>query len=94
MNRAKEIKDFVRNGYPSGWVEVHLRSAATGPNAEPIDVIRREMNATTNSSTWKLNGKAAGEKTILEHVKGLDIQVDNLMCAPLICYAFFAYAFS
>lgn len=64
----------MRNGCDAGYVEVHLR----GPNG--AEVVRRDMNASDNSSTWRINGRPSTEKAVLEHVRALNIQVDNLMC--------------
>ena len=54
MKRADNAKDFVRRGSDSGWVEVTLSSSRPD---RPI-IIKRSMNAKSNSTEWMMNGAA------------------------------------
>jgi hypothetical protein len=56
-----QIKDFVKHNTEQGFVEIHLyEPRAKGRNP----VIRRVLSATTNTSTFYLNGKVAMQKEV------------------------------
>jgi hypothetical protein len=55
------VKDFIRRGADSGWVETTL----SGGPGRPDKVIRCEMfkSAEGYSSHWKINGEGEGDDT-------------------------------
>lgn len=54
------MKDFVKHGKESGFVEITLYD----DHAPKHPIIRRTLNATSNSSEWTINRKSALEKDV------------------------------
>lgn len=73
LGRARDLKDFVKHGKDSGFVEITLYDdkAPTHP------VIRRSLSATSNSSEWTINRRSEQEKNVKKLVESLNIQLDN-----------------
>ena len=53
LGRADNVRDFVRRGESSGFVQIWL---TTGKTANNIVNIRRTLDARENSSEWRING--------------------------------------
>ncbi|KAJ1979212.1 Structural maintenance of chromosomes protein 5 [Dimargaris cristalligena] len=74
LGRAKDISEFVKHGYDRASIEIELK----GHPGHRNPVIKRHIQRSSNSSTWKLNGHASTFKEIQETVRSFRIQVDNL----------------
>ena len=62
-----QIKDFVKHNTEEGFVEIRLyelRDKGRSP------VIKRVLSATTNSSTYFLNGKLVPQKEVRRKERG------------------------
>lgn len=75
LGRAGSLGDFVKRGEESAWTEVTLRGRRVG---EPIVVRREFKNRDGGASTWKINGTQVRHEQVLEEMKGLNMQLDNL----------------
>ena len=53
LGRADNVRDFVRRGESSGFVQIWL---TTGKTPNDIVNIRRTLDARENSSEWRING--------------------------------------
>ena len=53
LGRADNVRDFVRRGESSGFVQIWL---TTGKVPNNIVNIRRTLDARENSSEWRING--------------------------------------
>lgn len=74
LGRATELSSFVKQGYAEGFIEIELKGLRGTSNL----VIRRHMKSTGRGSTFTLNGEHATAKEVSEHVKALNVQVNNL----------------
>ncbi|KAJ7812952.1 hypothetical protein B0H13DRAFT_2143472 [Mycena leptocephala] len=74
LGRATELPSFVKIGADTGHIEIELKSPAGEPNL----IIRRNISATTKSSSFTLNGHGATGHEITERVARLNVQVGNL----------------
>ncbi|KAH7926802.1 P-loop containing nucleoside triphosphate hydrolase protein [Leucogyrophana mollusca] len=74
LGRATELNSFVKNNKDSGYIEIELK----GPKGEPNLVIRRNLNAKSNGSTFLLNGHSATGREITNRMAKLNVQVGNL----------------
>ena len=75
LGRARELREYVRRGAPSGWVEITLGGGP--PPARPL-VIRRDLSATSSSSDWRMDGAPATATAVAAAVAGAAIRLDNL----------------
>ncbi|QDZ24513.1 structural maintenance of chromosomes protein 5 [Chloropicon primus] len=73
LGRADNVKDFVKRGEQSGWVEIHIQE-----NENKTMSIRRTLMKASNSSTWLVNGSRATLTEVQKHVKRLNVQIENL----------------
>ncbi|KAJ7043397.1 hypothetical protein C8F04DRAFT_1072037 [Mycena alexandri] len=74
LGRATDLNSFVKIGADSGFIEIELKS----PPGQPNLVIRRNLSATSRSSSFTLNGKPATGAEINAKVAKLNVQVGNL----------------
>ncbi|KAF8318121.1 P-loop containing nucleoside triphosphate hydrolase protein [Clavulina sp. PMI_390] len=76
LGRASEIQSFVKLGAKpdQAEIEIELKGSAGKKNV----VIQRIFKATSKSSDYKINGKAAKEKDVVDKVRTLGVRVDNL----------------
>ncbi|KIM26760.1 hypothetical protein M408DRAFT_330371 [Serendipita vermifera MAFF 305830] len=74
LGRANELHSFVKHGYDQGYVEIELK----GPIGKPNIVIRRNISAKNNTSSWLLNGKTSNKSSVEIAVAKSDVQVANL----------------
>ncbi|OMH86116.1 Structural maintenance of chromosomes protein 5 [Zancudomyces culisetae] len=74
LGRSTEVKGFVKHGCDKGWVEITLK----GPGKDKVTVIRRTISASSNSSSYTINGGLATFSKVVEITKRLNIQIDNL----------------
>ncbi|KAJ7180479.1 P-loop containing nucleoside triphosphate hydrolase protein [Mycena filopes] len=74
LGRATDLPSFVKIGADTGFIEIELKS----PPGQPNLVIRRNLSATSRSSTFTLNGKPATGAEINDKVAKLNVQVGNL----------------
>ena len=74
MGRATEIHSFVKMGEDNGHIELELK----GPAGKPNIVIKRELNKSSRSAPFTINGKAASGKEVNARIQALNIQVSNL----------------
>ncbi|KAF7374118.1 Structural maintenance of chromosomes protein 5 [Mycena sanguinolenta] len=75
LGRSPDLPTFVKIGTDNGHIEIELKSpAGEGKNL----VIRRNLSATSKSSTFTLNGHSATGHEITEKVARLNVQVGNL----------------
>lgn len=74
LGRAENVSSFVRRGCTHGSVQITL---SNGPGQRPI-VVKRAIKSADNSSEWHLNGQQVHMRTVVDHIKALNIQLDNL----------------
>ncbi|KAJ1948966.1 Structural maintenance of chromosomes protein 5, partial [Linderina pennispora] len=74
LGRAKDISEYVKHGHESGSIEITL---AGKDGSGPVR-IRRDINHQNNTSSWKLNGRAATFSEVSSMTKSMHIQVNNL----------------
>eukprot|EP00051_Salpingoeca_urceolata_P001875 m.44782 g.44782 ORF g.44782 m.44782 type:complete len:1069 (+) comp11735_c0_seq1:335-3541(+) len=72
LGRQKKVGDFVRSGSEFAEIDVEL-FRSNGPNM----VVHRRFTK-DNKSAWSVNGKTCTEGKVKEHVRELDVQIDNL----------------
>ncbi|XP_078741358.1 structural maintenance of chromosomes protein 5-like [Lampetra fluviatilis] len=73
LGRGDKMGQFVKRGEAKATVELELARAVGGDV-----VVRREICAASNSSTWFLSGRSASQKQVEEVVSSFNIQVSNL----------------
>ncbi|XP_075913224.1 structural maintenance of chromosomes protein 5-like [Petromyzon marinus] len=73
LGRGDKIGLFVKKGEAKATVELELARAVGGDV-----VVRREIYAASNSSTWFLSGRSASQKQVEELVSSFNIQLSNL----------------
>ncbi|RDX55312.1 P-loop containing nucleoside triphosphate hydrolase protein [Lentinus brumalis] len=78
LNRAQDLKSFVKNDKQDGHIEIELKGAKGKPNL----IIRRLLSNNSKSAPFELNGKSASGKEINARMAELNVQVNNL-CAFL-----------
>ncbi|RPD67470.1 P-loop containing nucleoside triphosphate hydrolase protein [Lentinus tigrinus ALCF2SS1-7] len=78
LNRAPELKSYVKNDKKDGHIEIELKGAKGKPNL----VIRRLLSSSSKIAPFVLNGKSASGKEINARMAELNVQVNNL-CAFL-----------
>eukprot|EP00775_Hariotina_reticulata_P010125 gene10125-10283_t len=76
LGRADNVRDYIRRGADSGWVETTL----SGGPGRSDHIIRCELVKSGDSYTtnWKINRVSRSKKEVQELVKSLNIQFDNL----------------
>ncbi|KAJ1981450.1 Structural maintenance of chromosomes protein 5 [Dimargaris xerosporica] len=74
LGRAKDISEFVKHGYERASIEIELQGHPSSRNP----IIKRSIQRSNNSSSWKINGNAATFKDVQILVKSFRIQVNNL----------------
>jgi hypothetical protein len=55
LGRADNVRDFVRRGESSGFVQIWL---TTGKRPNEVTNIKRTLDARENSSEWRIDGKS------------------------------------
>ncbi|KAJ7241060.1 P-loop containing nucleoside triphosphate hydrolase protein, partial [Mycena haematopus] len=75
LGRSTDLPTFVKIGTDNGHIEIELKSPA---GEDQNLVIKRNLSATSKSSTFTLNGHAATGHEITERVARLNVQVGNL----------------
>ncbi|TBU28691.1 P-loop containing nucleoside triphosphate hydrolase protein, partial [Dichomitus squalens] len=78
LNRAQDLKSFVKNDKQDGHIEIELKGAKGKPNL----VIRRNLFSNSKSAPFMLNGRSSSGKDINAKMAELNVQVNNL-CAFL-----------
>ncbi|KAF8211899.1 hypothetical protein K438DRAFT_1957699 [Mycena galopus ATCC 62051] len=74
LGRSPDLNTFVKIGTDEGHIEIELK----GPAGEPNLVIKRNLTATSKSSSFSINGKSATGHEVSERVGRLNVQVGNL----------------
>ncbi|KAF8651094.1 hypothetical protein AX16_004894 [Volvariella volvacea WC 439] len=74
LGRATELRHYVKFDSQSGYIEIELK----GRHGKPNLIIRRTLNASSNSSNFTLNGQSATGKEIAAKMADLNVQVGNL----------------
>ena len=79
LGRGKELRQFVKSGCDSGYVQVELYDPRGGqlPNTRG-PVIRRVLFAKDNTSNWLVNGIVRTESDVRDIFTKFNVQVDNL----------------
>jgi chromosome segregation ATPase len=72
LGRAKEAGDFVKHGYNDATIEIELYQDS-GSIA-----VKRVISREGNKSLWYLNSREVSKKQVVECIRNLNIQVDNL----------------
>uniref|UniRef100_UPI00358F0869 structural maintenance of chromosomes protein 5-like n=1 Tax=Myxine glutinosa TaxID=7769 RepID=UPI00358F0869 len=72
LGRVDKLGHFVKQGKEKSMVEIELFKARKN-----VTIIR-EIVASSNKSTWAINGIQVGLKQVEEQVEALNIQVENL----------------
>ena len=78
LNRAQDLKSFVKNDKDKGYIEIELKGAKGKGNL----VIRRDLDIAQKTG-FKLNGANASGKEINARMAELNVQVSNLWCVVL-----------
>lgn len=76
LGRAKDIGEFVKNGFKEAEIEIELKAGAKHRGRNPI--VTRIIKREGNKSTWFLNGASCSHKEIQNLMRYFGIQVDNL----------------
>jgi len=71
LGRGKSPTDFIRTGANSATIEIELYGRENGNI-----IIYRKINK--DGSTWKINNRLSNKKDVINLIKKLHIQVDNL----------------
>lgn len=72
LGRAKDLKDFTRTGADKTSIEIELKRRRSNL------IIKRTWKNGSNSSKWIINGEPTTKEKVLEEIRKLNIQVDNL----------------
>jgi chromosome segregation ATPase len=78
LGRAKEVSEFIKNGYREATIEIELQRAETGPHSRENPVFTRHMKREGNKSTWMINGTASNNKQVVTLARSFSVQIDNL----------------
>lgn len=73
LGRAKELKEFVKNGESKATIIIEVQ----GYEGKENMVVRREFD-TSNKTNWFINNRSTTAKNVDQAVKRFNIQVDNL----------------
>jgi chromosome segregation ATPase len=76
LGRAKEIGEFVKNGFREAEIEIELKAGARHRGRNPV--VKRVIKREGNKSTWFINGTGSTHKEVQGLMKYFGIQVDNL----------------
>ncbi|KAI0309852.1 P-loop containing nucleoside triphosphate hydrolase protein [Amylostereum chailletii] len=74
LGRANELNAFVKMGTSDGFIEIELKGKIGKENV----IIRRNLSATSKTSTFTLNGRSATGREVTQKMNELNIQVGNL----------------
>eukprot|EP01133_Synstelium_polycarpum_P001429 gene1429-1658_t len=72
LGRAKQVTDFIKNGCTEGYIEIELYMRNGG------NIIVHRTLRTDNSSIYKINGRRVPTAELLQKMKEIGVQVDNL----------------
>jgi len=73
LGRATDPVMFIQHGHEQATIEIQLYA---GDNK--IITIRRDIFKATGKSEWRINGRKESQHNVVEKVKRLNVQVDNL----------------
>ncbi|KAG0767977.1 hypothetical protein G6F57_000086 [Rhizopus arrhizus] len=73
LGRAKNIQEFVKTGEDEATIAIELKKV----NERNV-VIQRSFKKSSNSTSWKVNGKSTTYKDVMSLIHSFSIQVDNL----------------
>eukprot|EP01080_Neovahlkampfia_damariscottae_P003347 gene3347-5894_t len=73
LGRASKVKDYIKHGKDSAFVEVELYQEKK-KNA----VLRRSWKKNSAGTEWKLNGKTVKQEFVENFIKKQNIKLDNL----------------
>jgi structural maintenance of chromosomes protein 5 len=76
LGRAKDIGEFVKNGFKEAEIEIELKAGTRQRGRNPV--VKRVIKREGNKSTWYINGAATSHKEVQSLMKYFGIQVDNL----------------
>jgi chromosome segregation ATPase len=71
LGRSKQAEAFIKHGSDHATIELELKKGNQNL------VIRRELFK-DRAHQWKVNGRQANQSTVVQRVRELNIQVDNL----------------
>ncbi|KAJ1922364.1 Structural maintenance of chromosomes protein 5 [Tieghemiomyces parasiticus] len=74
LGRAKDISEFVKHGAERASIEIELKGFPGQRNV----TVKRQIQRSSNSSTWKVDGRPATFKDVQTLVARFSVQVDNL----------------
>ncbi|KAL7005936.1 Structural maintenance of chromosomes protein 5 [Cystobasidiomycetes sp. EMM_F5] len=74
MDRAKDLRSYVRDNCTEGFVELELKGKPGRSNV----TIKRSLSSADNKSVFVLNGKHVTQSTVTDSVKDLHVNVNNL----------------
>lgn len=72
LGRAKEVREFIKHGKDKATIEIELC------NTKGRNVVVQRTILQDNKSQWKLNGHGVGKARVMDVMKKLNVQVDNL----------------
>ena len=79
LGRAEDVSSFVRRGCDFGEVEITLSNGETeAGEINALIRIKRRITVQNNSSLWWIDGREVRMKDVVDKVKSLNIQLDNL----------------
>jgi structural maintenance of chromosomes protein 5 len=76
LGRAKEVGEFVKNGYREADIEIELKAGPRHRNVNPV--VKRVIRREGNKSTWFINGASVTRGEVQKLMKYFHIQIDNL----------------
>ncbi|MBW0476478.1 hypothetical protein O181_016193 [Austropuccinia psidii MF-1] len=76
LERAPELKLFIKTGEQEGSVEIELKGKPKKKNV----IIKLYLSLASNSRVFEVNGEKATAARVQEIVRSFNIQVDNLCC--------------
>ncbi|KXN89001.1 Structural maintenance of chromosomes protein 5 [Leucoagaricus sp. SymC.cos] len=74
LGRADAVKSFIKAGKEEGYTEIELK----GPPGKPNLIIRRNVVAGKNTTSFTLNGNSVSGQEIKARMAELNVQVGNL----------------
>jgi len=74
LGRAKDLSEFIKHGKDSAMTEIELYKNGPGENI----IIRRDIKK-DNTSDFRVNGDKVPHKKVLQIIRDMNIQVDNLV---------------